>query len=102
MVGYLQTRGCAAQSPCSHPKAKVWFYRDDDTYMRCEDCGRRWCGSPAHSDGRGSTERCEPVAWRIEWIDGALSFSVRKPWHDSITIKTITPLYALTLAHHSS
>lgn len=28
--------------PCMHPHAKVWFYRDDDTYMRCEDCGSRW------------------------------------------------------------
>ena len=37
----------AADPPsCSHPKAKVWFYRDDDTYMRCEDCCRCWCESP--------------------------------------------------------
>ena len=28
---------------CSHPQATVWFYRDGDTFMRCPDCGLRWC-----------------------------------------------------------
>jgi hypothetical protein len=40
----------------------------------------------------------EPDAWRIEWVDGILSFSVRKPFDDSSAIKVITPLYAATPA----
>jgi len=49
---------CGVQSPCSHPKAKVWCYRDDDTYMRCEDCGRRWCESPTAPE----THACLPTS----------------------------------------
>jgi hypothetical protein len=36
----------------------------------------------------------EVAAWRVEWIDGMLSFSISEPWNDPSTVKSITPLYA--------
>jgi hypothetical protein len=45
-----QTLSKPEEKRCLHPRAEVWFYRDDDTYMRCPDCNSRWCeDGHAHS-----------------------------------------------------
>lgn len=62
MADDLIARGLSVPSAervttCKHPHAAVWFYRDDDTYMRCPDCNSRWSvekASPVPSTQSGS------------------------------------------------
>lgn len=35
-------------APCSHTNSKVWFYRDDWTYMICNDCNAKWIREDQH------------------------------------------------------
>jgi len=34
--------GTPVLQSCTHPKARVWFYRDGDTYMICPECLAKW------------------------------------------------------------
>ena len=66
--------------------------------MICPHCAATVLSSAIAATPAVGGEAREPDAWRIEWVDGMLSFSVRKPFDDPSTVKTITPLYAALAA----